>query len=103
MEGQHVNYLGRVVPVEGFRAFVYGADGTRKVVNSWTVFEEHIALGTWFATPEAAAANDLKPASKAFKAKGKMVTLEMPANDSVHIIEGTMELVRDDFLPNESA
>lgn len=91
MEGQHVNYLGRVVPVEGFRAFVYGADGTRKVVNSWTVFEEHIALGTWFATPEAAA-NDFKPAPKAFKAKGKIT---IPANDS--------EVPKDDFLPNESA
>lgn len=96
MEGQHVNYLGRVVPVEGFRAFVYGTDGAKKVVNSWSSFEDHIALGTWFATPEAATNIDLKVATKAFKPKGKTgITLEMPANDS--------EVRKDDFLPNESA
>lgn len=49
-QAKHVAYLGRVIPREGFRAFVYGFDNTEKCVDSWAEFEHEIASGEWFAT-----------------------------------------------------
>jgi hypothetical protein len=43
-----VMYDGRVVPVEGFRVFVYGPDDTQKLANSWKEYQELIASGLWF-------------------------------------------------------
>lgn len=86
MEGTHVNYLGRVVPVHGFRAFIYGSDGGVRLVNSWESYETHISTGVWFGTKEMAIAS-------ADKQKPRRVKKT----------ELTLELTNDDFLPNESA
>ena len=52
MEGVPAVYLGRIVPKEGFRTFIYSPDGSQKLVESWDEFESHMETGIWFATPE---------------------------------------------------
>lgn len=49
MQGTQVLYLGRSIAKEGFRAFVYGVNDQRKLVNSWHEFEAAMASGVWFA------------------------------------------------------
>lgn len=56
-------YDGRVVPKEGFRAFVYGPDNAQKLANSWIEYESLISSGLWFSTKE-------KAHNKQVKAKG---------------------------------
>lgn len=92
MEGVHVNYLGRVVPIENFRTFVYGADGTQKIAKSWEDYEAQISSGVWFPTREDATKNAaLDDKTKRVKKEPvKGVMLETPAN-----------AVNDCFLPKE--
>jgi len=45
----YVNYRGRTVLKEGFRAFVYGKDDNKKLVNSWNEYQDAIGSGFWFA------------------------------------------------------
>lgn len=52
MQGTQVIYLGRSIAKEGFRAFVYGANSQKKLVNSWHEFEAAMASGVWFPTLE---------------------------------------------------
>ena len=52
MQGTQVIYLGRSIAKEGFRAFVYGANDQRKLVNSWHEYEAAMASGVWFSTKE---------------------------------------------------
>ena len=52
MQGQQVVYQGRSIATDGFRAFIYGPNGAKKLVNSWEEFEVHIALGIWFSSIE---------------------------------------------------
>jgi hypothetical protein len=52
MQGTQVEYNGRLIAKEGFRAFIYGAQGTKKLVNSWDEFEAHMASGIWFSKIE---------------------------------------------------
>jgi len=52
MEGIPLIYKGRQISPENFRAFVYAADGTRRLVNSWGDFEKHMQTGIWFASPD---------------------------------------------------
>jgi hypothetical protein len=52
MQGTQVVYLGRSIAKEGFRAFVYGAKDSKKLVNSWDEFEAHMATGIWFASKD---------------------------------------------------
>ena len=42
-------YLGRIIPKEHFRAYIYKANGDKKLVNSWDEFEAHMETGIWFA------------------------------------------------------
>jgi hypothetical protein len=44
-----VMYLGRWVPKQGFRTFVYDANGKEKLAVSYPEYEEMIASGLWFA------------------------------------------------------
>lgn len=53
MKDECVMYQGRTVPMKGFRAFIYGANGITKLINSWEEFEQHMALGIWFSNEEA--------------------------------------------------
>jgi hypothetical protein len=50
MEGIPAIYLGRQVSKTNFRAFIYGHDGSKKLVNSWDEFEKHMQTGLWFAS-----------------------------------------------------
>jgi len=54
MQGTQVVYLGRSIAKESFRAFIYGADGSKRLVNSWDEFERFMASGVWFASAEEA-------------------------------------------------
>src|SRR5665213_572141 len=47
-----VSYQGRMVPIEGFRVYIYAANGETKLVNSYIEFEEHIQTGAWFTSKE---------------------------------------------------
>ena len=69
MKPEMVRYLGRVIPKENFRAYIYSFDDLEKIVNSWDEFESHIKLGTWFASKEDL--NAAKVATEAGKLKSK--------------------------------
>ena len=64
MTGEHVLYLGRMVPKAGFRTYIYGSGGLSTLVNSWQEFQDYIATGVWFDTVE-------KAQDKGIKKKGK--------------------------------
>jgi hypothetical protein len=67
-----VEYLGRMVPEAGFRAFVYDVKDGRKLVNSWKEFEAAMATGIWFASREDAAKSvPTKQINKDFGKKGR--------------------------------
>lgn len=55
-----ITYLGRQVSKEGFRAFVYGLENRRRLVNSWEDFEAHLASGIWFASVDDIPVEDIK-------------------------------------------
>lgn len=48
MELETVMYLGREVPKEGFRVFVYGRNDTQQLIESWEYYEQAMASGIWF-------------------------------------------------------
>ncbi len=54
MTGEGVQYKGRTVSKDGFRVFVYGTQGQKKLVNSWDEFERHMASGLWFPSQDEA-------------------------------------------------
>jgi hypothetical protein len=49
-----VNYMGNMVDKNSFRVFVYGANGEKKLANSWEEYQELICSGVWFTTKESA-------------------------------------------------
>ena len=55
MDGIPAIYLGRIVKKEGFRAFIYGPNGSQKLVESWDAFERHMESGVWFSSKKDAA------------------------------------------------
>ena len=69
MTGEHIEYLGRQVLKEGFRAFIYGF-GTQKLANSWDEFHHHMATGLWFATEDEAAKPENTPVDEKPRKKG---------------------------------
>lgn len=50
MDGNPAIYLGRIVPKHNFRAYIYGSNGRKKLVESWDEFESCMQSGLWFAT-----------------------------------------------------
>ena len=52
MDESEAMYMGRVIPKEGFRAFVYGKENRRRIVESWDEFMCHVETGEWFSSPE---------------------------------------------------
>ncbi len=66
-----VMYLGRYVPKEGFRAFIYHADGKKKCVESWNDYQKHIESGCWFSTSK-----DAKKAAEASKELDDLIESE---------------------------
>jgi hypothetical protein len=49
MQQGSVFYNGRHVPIDGFRTYIYGNAGQKKLVNSWDEFQAHVSTGMWFA------------------------------------------------------
>ena len=56
MKGVPAIYLGQIVDKAHFRTFIYGADGAKKLVESWDDYEKHMESGIWFSTQEDAKA-----------------------------------------------
>ena len=48
MKGTPAKYLGKIIGKENFRAYIYSADGNKKLVESWDEFELHMSTGLWF-------------------------------------------------------
>lgn len=48
MKGTPAKYLGKIIGKENFRAYIYNAEGSKKLVESWDEFELHMATGLWF-------------------------------------------------------
>lgn len=61
MKGTPAVYLGRIVEKKHFRAFVYGPNGEKKLVESWDAFEACMESGLWFASTEDAEISKSKP------------------------------------------
>lgn len=86
MKGISSIYLGRHVSKENFRAFIYGPNGSQKLVNSWDEFERDMASGTWFATIE----------------ETKVEVKEKPKRVRKEVVKGVLGEIQDDFLPKAS-
>lgn len=107
MDGKPAIYLGRIVSKENFRAFIYGASGTTRLVESWDEFESYMQTGLWFATKSDAlipTENDISQKAKRppKSKKVEVVTLlhkEESQVDATHIPEDAAFEVVDDFLP----
>lgn len=111
MEGTPAVYLGRIIEKKHFRAFIYGSNGEKKLVESWDEFEANMQSGIWFATVEDAAASkaiveDAVPVEVVKKARKKPVPKPKPeAVEPVDELEdvlpddGSVIEVKDDFLP----
>lgn len=54
MQGESVVYLGRIVPKQGFRTFVYSRSGEKRLVESWDEFSRAMSSGIWMAQPNSA-------------------------------------------------
>ena len=70
MKGESVMYCGRLVPTEGFRTFIYGIDGAKKLVESWDEYLNCISLGIWFSTLSEANSLIPTPEDKPKKKRG---------------------------------
>ncbi len=51
MQDEFVVYQGRQVPKEGFRVYVFGHEGTTKLVNSYEEYEASLESG-WHSTAD---------------------------------------------------
>lgn len=119
MKGIPAIYLGQIVEKKHFRAFIYGPNGQRRLVESWDEFEANMQTGVWFATKEEAdepapvvedeepVSVDEKPkANKKPKPKSKPVeknqSVEAEEDQADNVLEedDTVFEVTDDFLPN---
>ncbi len=47
-----VVYNGQRILKHQFRAFIYGHEGQKKLVNSWDEFEAHLSTSLWFKSHE---------------------------------------------------
>ena len=69
MKGLTAIYLGKIVDKKHFRTFIYSADGSSKVVNSWEEYEQHMETGIWFSSLDEVDSSDKKKESKKSKVK----------------------------------
>jgi len=99
MKGIPAIYLGQIVDKKHFRTFVYSMDGSKKLVESWDEYENHMESGLWFSTQEDAKSR--VPVKKPKRVRNKPVAAkpqELEEKDDEPLIEE--ELIRDDdFLP----
>ena len=118
MKGTPAIYLGRIVEKKNFRAFIFGANGERRLVESWEEFEANMQSGIWFATAEDAQASKVivdvaeevvkpkpkpraRPKPKAKAEPEKDVEVEDQDQEDVLPDDETVFEVTDDFLPQE--
>ncbi len=111
MEGTPAVYLGRIIEKKHFRAFIYGPNGERKLVESWDEFEANMQSGIWFATVEDAEASkaiveEVEPVEVVKKPRKKPVpkakSVEVEPVDELEEVlpaDGSVIEVKDDFLP----
>ena len=85
-------YLGKIVSKDNFRVFIYAPDGSQKLVESWSDYENHMQTGLWFALKENAVAVQAKMRELEEKPKR--------ARKAVEKKEKQPEFI-DDFLPSE--
>lgn len=48
LSSSDVIYNGKRINKSGFRTFIYGYDGEKKIVNNWNEYEKHMETGLWF-------------------------------------------------------
>lgn len=53
---EFVTYLGRAVPRQGFRAYMFSSDGRKKIAESFDEYELFIHSDEWFDTKQEAEA-----------------------------------------------
>lgn len=90
MKGTTAIYKGRIVDKKVFRTFIYGADGQKKLVESWEAFEASMQSGLWFATRK-----DAKESMEQAKAKPKPKPRPKPNKPKAVKVE---EVEQDDDL-----
>ena len=95
MKGVPALYQGRLVSKENFRTFIYAADCSQKLVESWDEYEQHMETGVWFATRKDAANCVAKPKQPKRIRKSAVAEKE----EDVELLE---EYKDDDFLPKVS-
>lgn len=110
MQGVPAIYKGKIINKENFRAYIYGANGNKKLVNSWDEFEANVQTGVWFASKKDAEnvkqVEEQKPKQKRAKKieKQEPVKVEdVSQSDEEEILDlddGSVFEVTDDFLPN---
>jgi len=114
MKGVNAVYRGRIVSKDNFRAFIYSPQGERKLVESWDVFESHMASGCWFDAPFDIQARvepeivEEKPKRKKREAKPKPVAIEQDSDEVAFdealfpVAESALghEVKKDEFLSN---
>ncbi len=109
MDGVPAHYKGRLVSKEHFRTFIYSADGSHRLVESWDEYEKHMETGIWFATrkdatPQGAAKEEKPKRTKKTVdvTKGEPINLVEPS-PHVEILESSIDVLDedkdDDFLP----
>jgi hypothetical protein len=98
MKGTPAIYKGRIIDKKVFRAFVYGANGERKLVESWDAYEALMQTGIWFSSLKdvkaakeiASQSEEVKPEIKAkpkskpkarSKPKAKVEEVEEPIDE----------------------
>ncbi len=97
MEAAKALYLGRNIEKRNFRTYVYGANGEKRLVESWEEFEASIQSGVWFISLDDSKAPDIDELPKVVKGKSKQKSKSKPIDD-----ESVFE-VTDDFLPKGNA
>lgn len=114
MKGSPAIYLGRLIPKENFRAFIYAPNGNKRLVESWDEFEANMQTGLWFATESDAlksVAQDVKKERKRTPKpkKEEVLAVQEPCKiineppKAKHVPQDGLgfEVTNDDFLPNE--
>jgi hypothetical protein len=86
MKGVTAIYLGRIVDKKYFRTFIYGANGEKKLVNSWDEFEAAMESGIWFAARKDVVSKPIakrKPKTKSKVIKEIEQPVDIPEDDEM--------------------
>lgn len=105
MKGTPAIYKGRIIDKKVFRAFIYGANNEKKLVESWDAFEAAMQSGIWFASRQNIV--KVKPDSKLdleielkgkhkSTPKSKQKTKAKPKAEKIEEIEDSENVLADD-------